>query len=335
MLSIRKKILRRLRWGVAGCGNFAENSLIPTLQVMPKSKLISLYSSDYNRAKSLADKYAAQYAFNNYEEFLKSEIDCVYISSANINHYEQVIKAARAGKNIMCEKPLALSYLHAKEMVEECEKNNVLLAVNYVHQYHPLVLKAKEIIEKDMLGKIVSVRADFNIDFAPNENYRFKKNLSGGGALRDIGTHMINLLRFLGGEIAEINGVMDNIVYKSEVDDFTAAILKFEKSGYGFFNVSYNNRKAFNRVEILGYKGCISIENLIGRRAAPCKLTIDLNNEAKRAFRKRGNKLLFALRSVQKSFLKNLAPLVTGRDGMINMKIMEELEQKCLYGKNH
>jgi D-xylose 1-dehydrogenase (NADP+, D-xylono-1,5-lactone-forming) len=334
MLNIRKKILRRLRWGVAGCGNFAENSLIPTLQVMPKSKLVSLYSGDINRAKSLADKYAAQFAFNNYDEFLTSEIDCVYISSANVNHYEQVIKAARAGKNIMCEKPLAMSYEQSKEMVEECERNKVLLAVNYVHQYHPLVLKAKEIIDKDMLGKIVSVRADFNIDFAPNENYRFKKALSGGGALRDIGTHMINLIRFLGGEIIGINGVMDNIVYKSEVEDFAAAILKFEKGGYGFFNVSYSNRKAFNRIEVLGYKGCISIENLIGRKTAPSKLIIDLNNEAKRAFRKRGNKLLFALRSVQKAFLKNQQPLVTGRDGMINMKIMEDLENKCLLGKN-
>lgn len=334
MLNIRRKILRRLRWGVAGCGSFAEKSFIPALQLMPKSKLVSLYSSDINRAKSIADKYAAQFAFNNYDEFLKSEIDCVYVSSTNVNHYEQVIKAAKAGKNILCEKPLSVSYQHAKEMVEICNSSNVSLAVNYVYRFHPLVTKAKEIIDKDMLGKIVSITANFNIDFAPNENYRFKKAVSGGGALRDVGTHMIDLLRYFGGNITEINGVMDNIVYKSEVDDFAAGILKFEKGGYGFFNASYNTRKAFNRIEILGYKGCISIENMIGRKTKPCKLTIDLNNEVKRAFRKRGNKLLFALRSVQKSFLKNLPPLVTGEDGMINMKLMEELENKCYYQKN-
>lgn len=334
MLNIRKKILRRLKWGVAGCGNFAEKSFIPALQLMPKSKLVSLYSSDINRARSLADKYAAQFAFNDYNEFLKSEIDCVYISSANFNHYEQVIKAAKADKNILCEKPLALSSQQAKEMVEICKSSNVNLAVNYVYRFHPLVSKAKEIIEKDMLGKIVSVSANFNIDFAPNENYRFKKALSGGGALWDVGTHMIDLLRYIGGEIIDINGVMDNIVYKSEVDDFAAAILKFENGGYGFFNVSYNNRKAFNRIEILGYKGCISIENMIGRKTAPCKLVIDLNNESKRAFRKRGNILLFALRSVQKSFFKNQPPIVTGEDGMINLKLMEELERKCYYQKN-
>ena len=330
MLNIRKKILRRLKWGVAGCGNYTENTFIPTLQLMQKSKVISLYSSDLKRAKFLADKYAVQFVFNNYDQFLKSDLDCVYVSGTNANHYERVLKAAKAGKNIFCEKPMALNYEQSKEMVEVCESNNVLLAVNYTFRHHPLVLKAKEIIDKDMLGKIVSVSANFNIDFAPNENYRFKKALSGGGALRDLGTHMIDLLRFFGGEIISIEGVVDNIVYKSEVDDFAAAAVKFAKGGYGFFTVSYNTRKASNRIEILGYKGCISIENLIGRKAVPGKLIIDLNGEAKRAFRKRGNKLLFALRSVQKSFIKNLPPLASGKDGMINMKLMEELERKCL-----
>ncbi|MCX6152456.1 MAG: Gfo/Idh/MocA family oxidoreductase [Ignavibacteriales bacterium] len=334
MLNIHKRIIRRLRWGVAGCGSFTENAFIPTLQLMPKSKLISLYSSDINRAKTLADKFGAQFAFNNYSEFLKSDIDCVYIGSANINHYYQVIEAAKSGKHIHCEKPLAINFEQTKEMVEVCQANNVLLSVNYVHRFHPIVVKAKEIIEKGMLGKIVSISVNFNMDYMPNENFRFKKELSGGGALRDVGTHMIDLLRFFGGEILEIQGVMDNIIYKSEVDDFAAAIVKFEKGGYGQFNVSYNTKKAFNRVEILGYKGCISIENLIGKRTSPCKLIIDLNGEGKKAFRKRGNKLLYTLRAIQKSFLNNQPLPITGKDGMINMKLMEELERKCLYGKN-
>ncbi|MCU7495917.1 MAG: Gfo/Idh/MocA family oxidoreductase [Ignavibacteria bacterium] len=323
------KIIRRLKWGVAGCGNFAERAFIPTLQLLPKSRVNSLYSSDINRAKLLAEKFGVQGSYDSFEEFLKSDIDCVYISSANLHHYEQVIKAAKAGKHILCEKPLAVNSAQAEEMVRACEENNVKLGVNYVYRFHPLVIKAKEIIDKGMLGKIVSVTASFNTDYAPNENFRFKKALSGGGALRDIGTHMLDLLLYFGGEVSAITGVTDNIIYKSEVDDFAAAILKYEKSGYGFFNVSFNTKKAFNRVEILGYDGAISIEHLIGRsNHHPCKLTIDLNGEARKAFRKRGNKLLFALRAFQKSFLNNKPLLVSGRDGLINMKLMEELEGK-------
>ncbi|MDP4172743.1 MAG: Gfo/Idh/MocA family oxidoreductase [Bacteroidota bacterium] len=329
MLSISKKIVRRLKWGIAGCGDFAERTFIPTLQMLTKSKLVSAYSSDIQRAQYIADKFAAQSAFNNYDDFLNSDIDCVYVSSANINHYEQVIKAARAGKHVHCEKPIAMNSLQAEEMVRACKDNNVQFSINYVHRFHPLVIKAKEIMEKGMLGKIVSISTNFNIDYAPNNNFRFKKNLSGGGALRDIGTHMIDLLRFFGGEIFTIKGVVDNIIYKSEVDDFAAAIVGFQKSGYGFFNVSFNTKRGFNRVEILGYDGSISIENLIGRPNKPCKLVINLQGEGRKAFRKRANKQLYALRSVQKAFLLNRTPVVTGYDGLVNLKLIEELERQC------
>ena len=330
MIKIPKKYSRKLKWGVAGCGRFAEQTFLPTIKLLRKSVVTSLYSSDLNRAKSLADKFGIEKHFNNYDEFLKSDINAVYISSANSNHYQQVIAAAKAGKHILCEKPLAMTSLEAEEMVKTCEQNNVQLAVNYVYRFHPLIIKSKEMIANQMLGKIVSMNLNFNIDAPPGSNFRFTKSQSGGGALRDLGTHMIDLMRYFGGEIVSITGVLDNIIYKSEVEDFSCAIVKFENGGYGFFNVSFNNKKSFNRIEILGHKGAISLDNLIGGRLLPAKLTILLDGEAKKAFRRRGNRQFNLLKSVQNSFLNNQPLLVTGYDGLINMKIMEELESKCL-----
>ncbi len=229
----------------------------------------------------------------------------------------------------MCEKPLAMTSGQAGEMIKACEKNNVHLAVNYVHRFHPLVTKAKEILDSQMLGKLTSISMNFNIDIPPTNNFRFNPELSGGGALRDLGTHMIDLMRFFGGEIDKIDGVLDNIIYKSDVEDFASAIIKFKNSGYGNFSVSFSNKKGFNRIEILGHKGALSIENFIAKKNVSSKLTILIDGEAKKAFRKRGNKLVYLLRSVQNSFLKNEQPLVTGRDGYINLKLMEELESKC------
>lgn len=320
---------KKLKWGVVGLGRFVENSFLPAMKYIRKSMVVSLCSRDLNRAKELAQKFGVPNYFNTYDEFLKSDIDVVYVASANAFHYEQVIKAANSGKHIFCEKPLALNSLQAEEMVEAAKKNNVQFAVNYVHHFHPLVLKAKELLKDQKLGKLVSVQVNFNIDFPPDNNFRFKKELSGGGALRDIGTHMIDLLRFFGGEIVEIDGVVDNLIYQSEVDDFASAIVKFEKGGYGYFNVSYNTRKAFNRIDILCHKGAIEIENLIGRKLIGPKLSILLEGEARKSFRRRGNKMVFVLKSLQKSFMRNEKPLVTGEDGLINMKIMEELERKC------
>ncbi len=320
---------KKLKWGISGCGKFTETSLLPALLKINKNKIMSVCSHDLNRAKFVANKFAVPNAFDNYDEFLQSDFDSLYIGSMNAHHYEQVIKAANAGKNILCEKPLALTSEQAFEMYETCKNNNVLFAVNYVNRFHPLVQKTKELINNHILGKVVSISVSYNTEFTPDENFRFKKELSGGGVLRDIGTHMLDLLMFFGGNIVDIKGYMDNVVYKSEVEDFTSAIVKFENGGYGSFCVSFNTPKAFNRIEIIGYKGCIAIDNIIGKRGTPSKLTIDLKGEGRKAFRNRSSKQLFLLKSVCHSFLEKETPLITGYDGYLNLKIMEQLEKSC------
>lgn len=337
MMKIQNPLRKKLKWGIAGCGRYSESTFIPTVHLLRKSSIESIYSSDLNRAKTLAEKHGIEKYFDDYDNFLNSGIDAVYISSSVNNHFNRVVRAAKAGKHILCEKPIALNSAEAEEMVKVCKENKVQLTVNYVNRFHPLVTKAKEILDSGVLGKLVSVSVNFNVDFPPGPNFRFNKELSGGGALRDTGTHTIDLLRYFGGEASLVSGVVDSIIYKSEVEDFAAGTLKFNLSGYGFFNVSYNNKRGFNRIEILGHKGAVSIDNMVGVRStknAPAKLTILLDGEARKSFRKRGNKLLFLLRSVQNSFLKNEEPLVTGNDGLVNIKIMEELERKCQNGKS-
>lgn len=325
-LKIPRKKDKKLKWGVSGLGRFTELAFLPTISQSKKNKLVSLYSSNLGRAKNLAGQFSADLATDDFQEFLKSDIQAVYIAGINSDHYRQVIEAAKAGKHILCEKPLALSSQQAEEMLKVCKENNVQLAVNYIYRMNPLVKKAKELIKKQILGKIVSVSISFFIDFAPSNNFRFNKEKSGGGALRDLGTHAIDLLRYFGGEISEINGYVDNIVYKSEVDDFATGIVKFQKSGYGRFTVSYNAQKAFNRIEIVGYNGCLSIDNIFVRKNVPAKLTIDLNGEARKAFLKRANNFQLHLRSLHESFSSNTTPEISGEDGFINMKLMEQLE---------
>ena len=329
MLKIRKRSIKKVKWGIAGCGRFTELSIFPAINMLPRSTVVSLFSNDIKRAKSLSEKYGVSNYFNKYGEFLKSDIDAVYVASSNHFHHDQVIQAARAGKNILCEKPMSMNSSEAEDMIKVCEENKVLFSVGYAHRFHPLVEKTKAIIDSQMLGKLVSIQVNFNIDFPPGPNFRFSLAKSGGGALRDLGTHMIDMLRYFGGEIKSINGVIDEVVYKSEVEDFSSAIVKFNKGGYGYFNVSYNNKKAFNRIEVLGHKGSLSIENYIGVKHFPSKLIIMIDGEAKKSFRKRANKLYHQVKSVQNSFLKNEPPLVTGYDGLINLKLMEELEAKC------
>lgn len=327
-IRLRKQLPRKLKWGVAGCGNFLENTFLPSFQSLKKSKLVSVYSSNRQRAKFIKEKFNAENCFDNFQNFLNSDIDAIYISSKNSDHYQQVIDAANAGKHILCEKPLSITSKQAKEMVAVCKKKNVILTVNYVMRHHPIIKKTKEFIDSQLLGKIVSISAKYNFDYQPSDNFRFNKEESGGGALRDLGTHMIDLMRYLGGEIKSINGAVDNVIYDSKVDDFAAALIKFENGGYGDFNVSFNVSEPVNRIEILGHRGTIIIDKMIGERQAATKMTINLKDEGRKAFRRRANRQLRLLRDVQKAFLKNEAPLITGEDGLVNMQLMETLEKK-------
>lgn len=329
-LILSKQLTKKLKWGVAGCGSFLENTFLPTFHHLKKSKLVSVYSSNLHRAEFIKKKFNAEKSFNNFQQFLNSDIEAVYIASKNSDHYKQVIAAANAGKHILCEKPLSITQEQAKEMVEVCERNNVILTVNFVMRHHPIIKKTKEFIDRNLIGKIVSISLKFNYDFQPNDNFRFKISESGGGALRDLGPHMIDLLRYFGGEFNIIGGAVDNVVYDSKVDDFAAALVKFENGGYGDFNVSFNVSEPINRIEILGNKGTIIIDNMIGKRNAASKMTISLKNEGKKAFRRRANRQLFLLRDVQRAFIKNEQPLITAFDGLVNMEIISKLEMKWI-----
>lgn len=325
---IKRKESNKLKWGVAGLGKYSEQTFIPTLLLNRRSKLLSVYSRSEERAKFIAEKFAIPGQYSNYEEFLKSDIQAVYVGSANNNHKEYVIKAAEAGKNILCDKPMALSSAEAEEMIQVCKRNKVHLAVNFTQRFHPVSAKAKELIDSGFIGKIVSIHAFYNADFPPDNNFRFDKRQSGGGALRDLGTHVLDLLRYFGGEISSIQGVCDNVIYSCDVDDYSAGIANFKNGGHGLFSVSFNTKKAFNRIEILGHKGAICIENLVGGKHTPARITILHEHEAKKAFKKRGNKLAHLIKEVQTAFINNIEPPVTGLDGLINLQLMEELENK-------
>ena len=176
--------IQKLKWGVAGCGKFAENTFIPTLLQLKKNLLTAVCSSDIARAKEIANKFVVPNYFDDYHKFLNTDFDVLYVGSANNHHHWQVIEAAKAGKHIFCEKPLALNSEEAEEMVQICNENGVFLSVNYVHRFHPISIKAKEIIEQSLIGSIVSISATFNIDYEPNDNFRFDIKQSGGGAFR-------------------------------------------------------------------------------------------------------------------------------------------------------
>jgi len=326
-MKIKQPKIVKLRWGVAGGSKITENKFLPAMKVLKRSSLAAIYSSSPERAKFLASESATALPFSNFDEFISGDFDVVYIAGSNDTHFSQVIKAAEAGKHVLCEKPVAMTAEESRIMYETCKANNVLYGVNFTYRYHPLVKKAKELISSQLIGRVVSINTDFFIDYPPTDNYRYLAE-KGGGAFRDLASHLIDMQRFFIGEPVGIKGYMGKVIYNTPVDDISTGIIEFESSALGKFSVGFNAKEAPNTIEIIGHKGSICIENVIGCDK-PAKLVIKINDEPRRVFRKRANKFLRMMRSVQKSFIKGETPLASGYDGYVNMKLIEEFEKQC------
>ncbi|MEW6652793.1 MAG: Gfo/Idh/MocA family oxidoreductase [Bacteroidota bacterium] len=323
-IKLPSPIPRKLKWGVAGCGHYTEEFFLPALHFVQRSKFVSLFCNNINRAKEISSRFGVVNTLDDYDAFLRSDIDSVYISSANTNHFELVTKAAIAQKNILCELPISLTSEQTELMMQVCKENKVHLIINNLHRFHPQVQKARELLEKQIVGKIVSIAASYHSDFPLSNNFRTKKELS-CGVLHDLGAQMIDLLRYFGGEISESKAFIDNVIYKSDFEDFASALVKFKNGGYGNFSVSYNCKKLNNRIEVVGLNGSLIIDNFFGKKNTASKLIIDINGEARKVFRKRMNSFVIMLRTVQKIFLKNEPAPISNEDSLTNIKIVDEI----------
>jgi len=196
---------KRIGFAIVGLGKLTLNQLLPAFGSCKKCKLVALVSG--NRAK--AEKVAAQYGvatkniynYQNFDEIKNNpEIDVVYIVLPNGMHAEYTIRAAQAGKHVLCEKPMANTSKEAQQMIDACKKADKKLMIAYRIQYEPYNNLAKQWTRDKKFGKVKIIEA-VNVQNTGDPNqWRLKKSLSGGGSMPDIGIYCLNTARFLLGE---------------------------------------------------------------------------------------------------------------------------------------
>src|SRR5215216_3004056 len=144
-----------LGWGIVGPGRIADDRMAPAINAYDGNRLVAVVSRDQARADAFAAKHNAAHALTSYEEMLqRSDIDVVLITTPNALHAEQAIAAARAGKHVYCDKPLATSVADAERMIAECEKAGVKLGVNFHNRFMPCFIDTKRIIDSGEIGEV-------------------------------------------------------------------------------------------------------------------------------------------------------------------------------------
>lgn len=181
----------RVRWGLISTAAI-NRALIPAIRASNRSELVAVASRDAQRAAEYAGEWSIRDSYGGYEDLLAApDVDVVYISLPNSLHAEWTIRAAEAGKHILCEKPLALTVSDVDHMVEAARRNNVVLFEGFMYRHHPQTLQLQELIRDGAVGDVRLVRATFAFYLDRPGDVRFDPDL-GGGSLWDVGCYPVS-----------------------------------------------------------------------------------------------------------------------------------------------
>lgn len=260
----------KVKWGVLGAGGIADRRTIPGMLLAGNAELAAVMDADMGLAEKIRRKYNAKTAYDDADRLIADpEIEAIYIASPVTFHKEQAIKAARAKKHLLIEKPIALTSEEGLEVLNICREEGVLAASGFMMRYHAHHQKMKAIVQSGKLGALVSCRAQLTCWYPEIEGaWRQKKALSGGGAMMDLGVHCIDLLQYITGKQAKkVTGFSGNKTFRYEVEDSAAALLELEDSVYAYVDANFNipDAAARCRLEIYGTGGSLLAEGTIGQ----------------------------------------------------------------------
>ena len=253
--------MNKITFGIIGCGDVTEVKSGPAFQKLPDTRLKWVMRRNMEKLKDYARRHQVEHFTTDYMDILKDdEVDAVYIATPPHMHKFYTLEAARHKKDVYVEKPMALSVEDSKEMMRVCEEEGVRLFVAYYRRGQTKFRKVKELLDMKEIGEIRS----FNYQYAspvpeinPDRPWLFKKEFAGGGKLYDVGSHMIDLILFLFGEVKYAAGVSSNQSKDLEVEDNTSGMIVFDNGVQGTLQMTFNGNFDEDMLTVVGSRGTI------------------------------------------------------------------------------
>lgn len=250
--------MRKVRMGVLSTANIATQKVIPGMRRSERVDVVAIASRDAAAAQAVAGPLAISRAHGSYEALLSDpDVDAVYIPLPNHLHAEWTIAAARAGKHVLCEKPLAMAAADAERMGAAARESGVVLMEAFMYRHHPSWVAVRELVASGRIGQLQAVQSWFSYFNDDPTNIRNMPEI-GGGALYDIGCYGVNLSRMLFEGEPEVEGASITRDPVMGVDIVTSAILRFG-DGVATFTCSIRAEDD-QRVHIYGTRGRISVD---------------------------------------------------------------------------
>jgi len=325
---------RKIRYAVVGLGHIAQVAVIPAFaHARRNSALRAIVSGDRTKRKDIARRYRIDGAFDydEYDECLR-HVDAVYIALPNSMHAEYAIRAARAGVHVLCEKPMAVTVEECRRMIAACRSAKVKLMVAYRLHFEALNVSAMDVARSGGLGDLKFFNSSFSMTVRRGDIRT--KRAYGGGTLYDIGVYCINAARNLfRGEPTKVSAVSVNsgVASLAEIDETTAAILRFGDERVASFVTSFNAAGVAS-FRIVGTKGDL-IADPAYEYAEALEYTLTVDGKATR--KKVGKRDQFApeLLYFSDCILHDRDPEPSGEEGMQDVRIVQALYKSAASGK--
>ena len=252
---------KKIRWGVLSTAAIGLKKVIPAMQQGQLTTIAAIASRDLSKAKEAAAAHSIPKAYGSYEELLADpDIDAIYNPLPNHLHVPWTIKAAEAGKHVLCEKPISLTVAEAETLLAVRNRTGVKIGEAFMVNSHPQWLRLRELLDEGRIGELRSVLGFFSYFNINPDNIRNKADI-GGGALMDIGCYLVHASRFaFGAEPTRVVAAIDRDP-QMHTDRLTSAILDFDAfaAGQAIFTCS-TQLVPYQRIHFLGTKGRIELE---------------------------------------------------------------------------
>ncbi len=252
-----------VRWGVIGVGDIANKRVAAAIQSDERSELVAVCRRSKPDLDAFADQYGVLHRFTNANDLIACpDVEAVYIATPVDCHAPQTIQAAKGGKHVLVEKPMALDPDECARMIGACKQAGVMLGVAYYRRFYPAVLRAAELIRGGQLGRVLSVACvTGNPNRFPADDWRVVLSRGGGGPLMDIGSHRLDVFNQLMGDV---DCVKASVTASSdyEAEQAASVLLQFRSGALGVLQCYFGTVNTPDRLEIIGTDGRVTIEDL-------------------------------------------------------------------------
>lgn len=308
----------KLRWGIVGLGQLANEWIAPAIKASKKNQLVACADALTERADQFGKNHGIDHVYYAFQEMVKdSNIDAVYVATPNSLHHPVVIAAARAGKHVLCQKPMAINLKEAEEMIEACRNNRVELRIGLQLRFQKVLQLAADLVRSGRVGQVREVTAQ---RYAPMHEakvsaWRYDLGVAGAGALSDVGVHTIDFVQWVVADrIRRVFAVSNPPRASGATDDTITVLFEFEHGCQATIRCSREMPVASNDLQIFGTGGKIITGPLRG--VDQYKLLLRAPSESKDFEFQAENLYFVEIESFAAITNGKSSPAVTGEEGM-------------------